>query len=139
MDDFVAYHSVERMGCEYKATDRLSFMSRKEAMLRKAIGNNVWVVQGHPNGDRKLYTLCGVYRADAVEPNDRNPGSFVITGRRTIALDGPVILNDIEWFPALFDSQNNFSLGFNRITNKEVLDGLRKIEMVQLAGLHRTT
>ena len=56
MNHFIAYHSAQRMGREYGAPGELLFLSKKIGLLKQAVGNTVWVVQGLPNG--KNSTVC---------------------------------------------------------------------------------
>ena len=56
MKHFIAYHSAQRMGREYGAPGELLFLSKKIGLLKQAVGNTVWVVQGLPNG--KNSTVC---------------------------------------------------------------------------------
>ncbi len=63
MEHFIAYHSAKTMGYELESSDELRFLSRKFGVLKKAVGNTVWVVQGIPNGKRTAFSLCGAYVA----------------------------------------------------------------------------
>ena len=67
MEHFVAYHSVKQMERLLEQDGALNFLSRKSGLLKKAIDNTVWVIQGLPAGRRTEYSLCGVYIAE-----DRN-------------------------------------------------------------------
>ena len=124
MDHFIAYHSTERMGREYQAGERLQFLSKKIGLLRKAVGNTVWVVQGSRNGKRTDYTLHGAYLADSVAREVPSSDTYVIRGTRVIQFVPPLELNGASWLPSLLASQKNFSLGFNRLSDDSVLHGL---------------
>lgn len=124
MEHFIAYHSTERMGREYQAGERLQFLSKKVGLLRKAVGNIVWVVQGSRNGRKTIYTLHGAYVADSVAPQTWGSDTHVIHGTRVTAFVPPLVMNGLSWFSALLASQNNFSLGFNRLSDDSVLNGL---------------
>lgn len=124
MEHFVAYHSVQRMGYELEPSVKLRFLSKKLGLLKKAIGNEVWVVQGIPDGKKTAFTLCGAYIADHIEPESSSLDVYVITGQRVAEFDPPLPLNQLDWFPSLMKSQSNFSLGFNRVSDETVVQAL---------------
>ena len=124
MDHFVAYHSAQRMGYELKPTGKLRFLSRKLGLLKKAIGNTVWVVQGIPDEKKTAFSLCGAYVADRVDVEDPSSNLHVISGHSVKEFVPPVRLNGLDWFPALLKSQSNFSLGFNRVNDGIVVQAL---------------
>jgi hypothetical protein len=128
MEHFVAYHSAQRMGYEFEPFDELRFLSRKLDLLKKAIGNTVWVVQGIPEGKKTTFSLCGAYIADRVDIEDSTSGLFAISGHRVKEFSPPVQINDLSWFPALLKSQSNFSLGFNRLNDKVVVQALAALQ-----------
>lgn len=129
MEHFIAYHSVRTMGYELKkSTGKLRFLSRKLAILRKAIGNTVWVIQGVPNNGKMTYFLRGAYVADKVAAENSAGDLYVISGHLVREFEPQVPLNKLDWFPALFESQRNFSLGFNRIGDETVIQGLTTIQ-----------
>ena len=124
MDHFVAYHSLKQMGRHLEPQGGLNFLSRKLGILRKAIGNTVWVLQGAPAGKRTEYSLLGSYIADSVEELSDEPGSYRITGTNGTDISPPIALNELPWFQALQKSQSNFSLGFNRVSDPTVVGAL---------------
>ncbi len=125
MEHFVAYHSVQTMGREFDQSATLEFFSRKAGLLKKALSNTVWVVQGKrvANG-RTTYVLMGAYIAETLREMADEPGLFVIQGSSTKIFDPPLLLDEVEWFDALKKSQSNFSLGFNRINDHHVVHEL---------------
>lgn len=129
MEHFVAYHSAKTMGYELEAMDELEFMSKKLPLLKKAIGNTVWVVEGIPSKKGTVFTLWGAYIADRIEPEGTELNVFVIHGSRITAFEPPLPLNDLGWFPALKESQANFSLGFNRLNDQTVVQALTAIQL----------
>jgi hypothetical protein len=128
MEHFVAYHSAQRMGYELESSTELRFLSRKLGLLKKAVGNTVWVVQGVPEGRRTAFSLCGAYIADHVDIEDSSSNLYVIFGHRVKEFAPPVPLNGLDWFPALLKSQSNFSLGFNRLNDEIVVQALAALQ-----------
>jgi len=128
MEHFVAYHSAQRMGYEFKPTGKLRFLSRKLGLLKKAIGNTVWVVQGIPDGKKTTFSLCGAYVADSVDIEDPSSNLYVISGPSVRDFVPPMPLNGLDWFPALLKSQSNFSLGFNRVSDGIVVQALSTLQ-----------
>jgi hypothetical protein len=128
MEHFIAYHSAQRMGREFKLSAEPSFMSKKLGVLKKAIGNKIWVVQGIPYGKKIAFTLCGAYIADRMVPESPSSDVYVISGQRTIGFEPPLPLNQLDWFPSLMKSQSNFSLGFNRLNDETVIQALIALE-----------
>jgi hypothetical protein len=133
MEHFVAYHSVKQMGRTLEPNGELNFLSRKHGLLKRAVGNTVWIVQGMPDGKRIAYSLQGAYIADSLEEIAEEPGLFSIRGRTGTDFLPPIHLNALEWFPALQKTQSNFSLGFNRISDAEVVAALLALRGEQSA------
>lgn len=128
MEYFIAYHSAQRMGYDYGSPGSLTFLSKKLGLLKKAIGNTVWVVQGTPDGKKTAYTLCGVYIAESIAPQRPSSNIYVISGTQGMDFVPPVPLNRLSWFPALLRSQNNFSLGFNRLNEESAVLALSALQ-----------
>lgn len=128
MEHFIAYHSAQRMGYDYGSPGSLTFLSKKLGVLKKAIGNTVWVVQGTPNGKKTAYTLCGTYIAESIAPESPSSKTYVIRGTQGMDFVPPVPLNHLSWFPALLRSQSNFSLGFNRLSDESVVLALSALQ-----------
>ena len=128
MEHFIAYHSAQKMGYELESSNELRFYSRKLGVLKKSIGNTVWVIQGIPDGNKTAFYLCGVYVADRVDIQDPSSDLYVISGHRVKQFTTPVLLNGLSWFPALLKSQNNFSFGFNRLNNEVVVQALTTLQ-----------
>jgi hypothetical protein len=128
MEHFIAYHSAQRMGYDYGSPGSLTFLSTKLGVLKKAIGNTVWVVQGTPNGKKTAYTLCGAYIAESIVPHSPSSNTYVIRGTQGMDFVPQVPLNQLSWFPALLRSQSNFSLGFNRLSDESVVLALSALQ-----------
>lgn len=128
MEHFVVYHSAKTMGYELEAMDVLKFRSKKLPLLKKAIGNTVWVVEGIPSKKGTAFTLWGAYTADRITPDGSETDLFVIHGSRIFGFEPPLPLNDLGWFPALKESQANFSLGFNRLNDERVVQALTALQ-----------
>lgn len=128
MENFIAYHSALKMGYELESSSELRFLSRKLGVLKKAVGNTVWVVQGIPDGKKTAFSLCGAYVADRVDVEDPASNLYVISGQRVKEFSPPVPLNNLDWFPALLKSQSNFSLGFNRLSDETIVQALAALQ-----------
>ena len=128
MEHFIAYHSVQKMGYEYGTSGTLVFLSKKVGLLKKALGNIVWAVQGMPDGKKTAYSLCGAYIADSLDPEDPSSNLYIIRGSQGTGFVPPLPLNQLSWFPALLKSQSNFSLGFNRLNDETVIQGLSTLK-----------
>ena len=128
MEHFIAYHSAQKMGYELESSDKLRFLSRKLGLLKKAVGNTVWVVQGIPDGKKTAFSLCGAYVADRIDVEDTSSNLHVISGQRVKEFAPPVPLNGLDWFPSLLKSQSNFSLGFNRLSDETFVQALTALQ-----------
>ena len=127
VENFVAYHSVRTMGRALSSVDRLHFYSRKLGLLKKAIDQKVWVIQGLPQGKETSFELVGGYVAESVSPVVDEEGLHVIEGTRVDFLVEPIRLNECDWFGALKESQANFSLGFNRVSDGVLVRSLEAL------------
>ena len=116
------------MGYDYRSQGTLAFLSRKLGLLKRAVGNTVWVVQGTPVGKKTAYTLCGAYIADSIIPESPSSNVYIIRGNQGTDFVPPVPLNQFSWFPALLKSQSNFSLGFNRLGDESVILALSELQ-----------
>lgn len=128
MEHFIAYHSTQRMGYDYGSPGSLTFLSKKLGVLKKAIGNTVWVVQGTPDGRKTAYTLCGAYIAESIAPENPSSNTYVIRGTQGKDFVPPVSLHELSWFRTLLRSQSNFSLGFNRLNDESVVLALLELQ-----------
>jgi hypothetical protein len=126
--NFVAYHSVARMGYAYSAStaDGFSFKSSKNrAFLERSIGSEVWVIEGRRDAKGATqFGLAAVYTADAV---DDGADHLLIQGEEGREFSPPIPLNGVPWFEALVQEQNSFSFGFNEIRDAGVVAGLAKL------------
>lgn len=121
MDHYVAYHSVDLMGQDYSPEDRFEYRSRKpETLLRATLGTLVWLIVGTKSGRTTEYRLAGMYTPDSLRESD---DAWVIEGWGS-PLRPPPILNNRPWFSAFLRSQGNFSLGFNRLSEPDVIAAL---------------
>ena len=126
--NFVAYHSVHRMGYAYAArtSDGFSVKSNKSRVfLGRAIGNEVWVIQGRRDAEGTTqFGLAAVYTPETVEGGTDD---FDVRGDQGREFSPPIPLNGLPWFDALLQEQNNFSFGFNEIRAPGVADGLAEL------------
>jgi hypothetical protein len=124
MDHYVAYHSVEIMGSDYSPSTDFGFYTRKpEKFVRGAIGSTAWVIVGKRVSGQMQYQLAGAYTPTDVKDED---GTWVITGPGT-PLRPLMDVTSLPWFSVLKRDQNNFSFGFNRINNQDVINALMSI------------
>jgi hypothetical protein len=126
--NFVAYHSVSRMGYAYSAStaDGFSFKSSKSRpFLERAIGSDVWVIEGRRDAKGATqFGLAAVYTPEAV---DDGADHYVIRGEEGREFSPPIPLNGVPWFEALLQEQNNFSFGFNEIRDASLVAGLAEL------------
>lgn len=117
------------MGYAYEPEGNLNFFSRKLGLLKRAIGNTVWVVQGEPLAKGTVFTLVGSYLAEKIETADEKSGLYLIKGHGLDCLP-PIPLNAMPWFSELKKAQSNFSLGFNTLNDSATVAALQKISLV---------
>lgn len=123
MDHYIAYHSVELMGHEYEPTEQFHFFSRKpQSVLRRALGNRVWVVVGRRDGSATTFSLAGVFTPSEVRAES---DGFGIVGPGT-PVRPSIDVTARPWFQALLQEQRNFSFGLNRIRSKEIVAELER-------------
>lgn len=128
LDHFVAYHSVKTMGKRFNSQNELSFYSNKpKSILDKSIGNVVWVIEGNPTKGKTTFNLCSAYISTKVVVQVDGDFKFNIKGRRIFNNDGSVHLSQCDWFDALHHQTGHFSLGFVKIKDNLIIDGLCKI------------
>lgn len=122
---FVAYHNVRKNGRSLVPSDSMRFFSKKLGVLKQAVGNLVWVIQGLPGAGRTTgFQVLSVQLATGVSSTADDDGIFQITGHAVLIFDPPLEANKLPWFQDLYESQRNFSLGFSRITNESALTGM---------------
>jgi hypothetical protein len=123
--NFVAYHSVPRMGYAYSERTANGFFfksSKSRAFLERAIGSDVWVIEGRRDAKGATqFGLAAVYTPDTV---DDGADHFLIQGEEGREFSPPIPLNGVPWFEALVREQSNFSFGFNEIHDPGVVAGL---------------
>ena len=126
--NFVAYHSVHRMGYRYSArpADGFSFTSNKSrAFLERAIGREVWVIEGRR--DEKGATRFGLAAVFTPESVTAEADHAVVEGDEGREFSPPVPLDEAPWFATLLDEQKNFTVGFNEIRDASVVAGLEQL------------
>jgi hypothetical protein len=124
MSHYIAYHSVHVMGRDYTPATEFSFYTRKpEGLVFAAVGATAWVIVGKRVSGHMQYLLAGAY-----EPRDvaDEAGVWVIKGRGT-PLDPRLDVTNLPWFAILKREQNNFSFGFNRIQDQDVIGALTRL------------
>ena len=128
-DNFVGYHSTEGMGYKLKPSSPYFFLSRKSRnFLERAIGSNVWMIGGtRDSRDCMIYHLVGRFMPSEIRNDQNDPSLHIVFGESGMALQPPVVLNDLDWFLELYRSQNRFSFGFNSIRGELIIAGLNSI------------
>ena len=102
MEHFVVYHNAEKMGRTLRPQGRLNFLSRKSlGLLNQGRGNTVWMIQGSRVGSRTSYSLCGAYILELLQEVPDDPGVYILDGDQGRDFNPPILLDDLEWFPAL--------------------------------------
>jgi len=125
MSHYIAYHSTERMGYEYKPKGEFSHYSGKPlSFLQSAIGGRIWVIAGKRGKKRTEYSLAATYLATEVVPVD---SEFLIRGESGLYFKPAPQVSEEAWFKELFREQNQFSYGFSQIRSDQVINALLRI------------
>jgi 5-methylcytosine-specific restriction endonuclease McrA len=126
---FVAYHSAETMGYEYKPVDSYVFHSSKPlSLLQRAVGSAMWAINGtRRKRDGSLYTLRAVFIPEDIVDGEGSDFKYAVVGNLGINFDTPIPLNDLPWFAELLRTQNNFSFGINEIKEPVCVAGLLRL------------
>jgi hypothetical protein len=122
-NDYVAYHSVAVMGYPFMPNEsgRVTFLTTKsEGVVRRILGNTVWVISGEPTAGKTRYQLHGKFRPDELA---QGQDAWKISGPGA-SLPAPIDVSDEPWLRELLGEQANFSLGLNRIRSLSVLSAL---------------
>jgi hypothetical protein len=125
-NDYVAYHSVAVMGYPFVPNDdgRITFLTTKsEGVVRRVLGNTVWVISGERTAGKTRYQLHGKFRPDDLA---RGQDAWKISGPG-VSLPDPVDVSNEPWFRELLGEQANFSLGLNRIRSLSILSALNSM------------
>jgi len=124
MEHFVAYHSVKIRRVEYNHPGVLHYEHKKLKLLKSAIGNNVWLVQGNKNGKKTDFTLLGAYIADKVDLKKSSLDLYEIRGKEVSNFLPTVLLNDLSWFADFKKGLANFQGGFKKINDEKAISAL---------------
>jgi hypothetical protein len=127
MADFVVYHNTEGMGYRFQDTDEGSFGIVTKKPVAHLVGETIWIIAGEGRDPRR-YSLCARFEVDRVGPVSDDRFRRFAEGDCGTRYD--ILLNEHEWFWRLWERQNNFSLGLNRI-DPESVRGLER-----LIGIH---
>jgi hypothetical protein len=125
-NDYVAYHSEAVMGYPYVPDEsgRVSFPTTKsEGVVRRVLGNTVWVFSGVRSKGKTHYQLQGNFQPDDLVRGD---DAWEISGPGVFPAS-PVDVSDEPWFRLLLGEQANFSLGLNRIRSASILSALASV------------
>lgn len=117
-EEYVAYHSVRRMGRGYRPTKWVVFYSGKSrSFLEQAIGKRVWILVGNDHGSQTTFDLAGTYVPSKVE---KEGDHFLISGKGN-PLSAKIDVTMLSPFKRLFKEQRNFSFGFNKIRDPSII------------------
>jgi hypothetical protein len=122
-NDYVAYHSVAVMGYPFVPSEngRVTFLTTKsEGVVRRVLGNTVWVISGERTAGKTRYQLHSKFRPDELA---QGQDAWKISGPGA-SLPAPIDVSDEPWLRELLGEQANFSLGLNRIRSLSVLSAL---------------
>lgn len=124
--DYVVYHSSVVMGYPYVSdpTGQVTFFTNKpESIVRRVLGNTVWIISGEQTKGKTRYQLHGKFQPNSlIESGDARE----ISGAGTFP-PAPIDVTDEPWFRDLLGEQANFSLGLNRIRSDSVFLALDSI------------
>lgn len=125
---YVAYHSVETVGAEYRGGPPFRFKSKKpRAHLQGALGNCVWVIVGKRGANRSTaYRLAGWFTPTELQEVDGEAGYLWILGIHGEMSPSPTVLNELDWFQELRRQQGNFGFGVNAIRDETIIAGLER-------------
>jgi hypothetical protein len=124
MSDYIAYHSVRKMGRPFESTTHFEFYSRKaESILRRAIGERAWCIEGTPDGRSTVYRLVGVFTPSELR---REHDGYWIVGEGT-PFRPPIDVTEAPWLPRFMRRQRNFRLGFSLIRTEGVVPDLEHL------------
>jgi hypothetical protein len=122
---YVAFHSFARMGYEYAArpSDDFSFKSnRSRHFLERAIGHEVWVVEGRRDAEGQTrYALAAVFTPEEIvaEAEWR-----IVRGEHGRSYSPPIPLDGQAWIHELLEEQDRFRVGFGETRVPAALAGL---------------
>ena len=129
MEHYVAYHSTPYTETAFRPIGKAyGFYSRKHKnQLLEVIGNKVWMFSGTRENKQMVYRLHGFYIASEVSETEEDERfSYLVSGRGQL-LKKPLPVSGLDWFQELYDEQNNFSFGMNRIKSSTVVAELEKL------------
>ena len=112
-EDFVSYHSLEKMGTKFQLgrSKTAQFVTNKHP--RTVLGGTAWMISGA--GTPRTFLLHGWFTVDEWSETNDPDFKYVYGGGIGKQFKPPVVLNDLEWFPEFKKSQSNFSLGLQKI------------------------
>lgn len=127
MEHYVAYHKIEQWGPYPFDMDEFAHYSGKgEPILRKMIGQRIWVISGGKENDQKIYRLVSTYIAKALE---EEPRGHLVKGEGVYFIEPGIRLNEYPWFETLLKEQGNFRFGLNAIRDQAIVDGFESIRL----------
>ncbi len=117
MTDYVQYHNSDKMGTsclEFSEDDTLGIVTNKR-VSDNLKGSRIWLIGGI--GDPREYYLCYNFIVDTIELLEGD-FKFLVDGQEHVFLQPPIFLNDYPWFKAFLKSQQNFSMGLQKIEDR---------------------
>jgi hypothetical protein len=122
---FVVYHNAQKMG--HATINRFRAYTNKP-LRPDIIGDSVWVIAGL--GSRtKEYCLACRFTVSNICPSDNAEFKFCLEGAEGTVFDPPVTLDELPWFRRFRRSQANFSFGFRKLTDEQVIGELENLSV----------
>ena len=132
MRHFIAYHNADRMG--YADIERLRVLTSKP-VGNDLIGHCVWLIVGKGKREKTYFLGSRFTIADIAESEVAGFAHQVI-GHHGRVFAPLVPLADLDWFNDFRRSIQNFSLGFRKITDQQVI---RKFEELAASVEHQAS
>lgn len=115
MNHFVQYHKRGDLNPEEPAN-----IETNKSVRMVAKGDRVWLIRG--DGEPRRYALAVTFIVDRVVLTGEGNqvwGSGEKWFERAVPID-----KEAAWFQSLLETSANFSLGFLKVANPEILNGL---------------
>jgi transcription antitermination protein NusB len=129
----LAYHNREKMGFSLAEGDARGLRTSKSTS--NWIGSVVWFVEGEGQTPRR-YSLLSVFVVDEVGESGDPDLPNAAHGAHGHVFDPPVPLNDVDWFPQLFETMGHFGVCPQTLTDAEVIQAL--LTIASQDGFHVT-
>jgi hypothetical protein len=116
MTEYVQYHQTDQRGA--LVVDERGFRAFTSNPTAPVLGRVVWLISGTREAKGLVYRLHYWFVANQVEEGTPTR----LHGRKGVALEVPVVLNDEPWFREFQRAQRNFSLGLRKVLPAHVVE-----------------